>query len=226
MYSAAFNHPNLNQIAAKGVLAEMIPQFPSSTFPNHWAIITGLYPESNGLVGNRFRDPTTGEVFDYTNSEVMLNPKWWKGQPFWALAKEAGLKTATYFWPGSEVAVNGSADMMPDYLIAPYQESVPGEDRVKQILSWLDMDWTVRPSFLTVRRGFVFVSLKDDHGCDINVDFWLDLRAYSCTSQKWIRQRTNMDPIRPKSSRQSTTLTRSLGSSSPESRMLVAKARC
>jgi predicted AlkP superfamily pyrophosphatase or phosphodiesterase len=151
MYNPKFNHPNLNQMAARGVLAELIPQFPTLTFPNHWAIITGLYPESNGIVGNRFLDPATGEEFVYSNPTVALDPKWWKGLPFWSVARQAGIKTASYFWPGSEVAINGSVELMSNYIISPYSDSVPGETRVNQVLSWLDLDWEERPSFITVR---------------------------------------------------------------------------
>jgi predicted AlkP superfamily pyrophosphatase or phosphodiesterase len=31
----------------------MVPVFPSLTFPNHYAIITGLHGEDNGIVANK-----------------------------------------------------------------------------------------------------------------------------------------------------------------------------
>ena len=45
--------PNLKALAARGVRAkELIPSFPSLTFPNHYTIVTGLYPEHHGIVAN------------------------------------------------------------------------------------------------------------------------------------------------------------------------------
>src|SRR4051812_17652796 len=46
--------PHLRQLARDGVTAAgLIPVFPSNTFPNHYAIVTGLYPSHSGLVNNR-----------------------------------------------------------------------------------------------------------------------------------------------------------------------------
>src|SRR5690348_4724045 len=47
----------LRELAARGVHAErMVPSFPSKTFPNHYTIVTGLYPEHNGVIANAMRD--------------------------------------------------------------------------------------------------------------------------------------------------------------------------
>ena len=37
----------------------MLPSYPSITFPNHYTLVTGLYPDHNGIVANRFTDPST-----------------------------------------------------------------------------------------------------------------------------------------------------------------------
>ena len=51
---------NLRALAARGVRAErMISAFPSKTFPNHYSIVTGLYPEHHGIVANAMRDSAT-----------------------------------------------------------------------------------------------------------------------------------------------------------------------
>src|SRR5580693_7274858 len=50
--------PNLNALAAQGVHAQrLISAFPSLTFPNHYTIVTGLYPEHHGIVNNHIYDP-------------------------------------------------------------------------------------------------------------------------------------------------------------------------
>src|SRR5438105_643715 len=50
--------PILHALMKSGVTAKsLIPVFPSITFPNHYSIITGLYPEHHGIVGNEMWDP-------------------------------------------------------------------------------------------------------------------------------------------------------------------------
>src|ERR1700753_1093802 len=50
---------HLLALGKQGVWAPqgMLPSFPSLTFPNHYTIVTGLYPEHHGLVANGFYDP-------------------------------------------------------------------------------------------------------------------------------------------------------------------------
>src|SRR6476661_8526584 len=56
--------PDLKALAARGVRATaMIPSFPVLTFPNHYSIVTGLYPEHHGIVGNTMRDAAVPERF-------------------------------------------------------------------------------------------------------------------------------------------------------------------
>ena len=56
--------PALNAFIASGVSPRyMLPSFPSVTFPNHFTLVTGLYPESHGVVGNQFWDPDFQEEF-------------------------------------------------------------------------------------------------------------------------------------------------------------------
>src|SRR5260221_13869473 len=63
--------PNLKALAAKGVHAkELIPSFPSLTFPNHYTIVTGLYPGHHGIVQNTMWDAATGARFSLQSAEV------------------------------------------------------------------------------------------------------------------------------------------------------------
>src|SRR5476651_143352 len=51
--------PNLRALAARGVHANgLIPSFPALTFPNHYTIVTGLYPAHHGIIANTMRDPS------------------------------------------------------------------------------------------------------------------------------------------------------------------------
>lgn len=42
----------------------MFPSYPSKTFPNHYTIATGLYPESHGIVDNLIYDPEISDKLE------------------------------------------------------------------------------------------------------------------------------------------------------------------
>ncbi|OAP55344.1 hypothetical protein AYL99_10317 [Fonsecaea erecta] len=128
--------PALNAFIASGVSPKyMLPSFPSVTFPNHFTLVTGLYPESHGVVGNQFWDPALEEEFWYTNVEVSMQPKWWNGEPLWVTAEHQGVRTAIHMWPGSEAHI---PDVEPTYL-DKYNESEALSRKVDRLLRWLDL---------------------------------------------------------------------------------------
>ncbi|XP_067467965.1 venom phosphodiesterase 1 isoform X1 [Thunnus thynnus] len=138
--------PVLDKLKRCGTSAEyMQAAFPSKTFPNHYTIVTGLYPESNGLIDNTMYDPVFDATFSLSNSEKD-NPAWYLGQPIWHTAKYQGLKSGTFFWPGSDVKINNS---FPD-IYQPYNGKVPFEERVFNVLKWLQLPDDERPDFFTL----------------------------------------------------------------------------
>ncbi|MGH0156921.1 UNVERIFIED_CONTAM: hypothetical protein FKN15_032671 [Acipenser sinensis] len=58
----------------------MRPVYPSKTFPNHYSIVTGLYPESHGIVDNNMYDVNRNATFRL-NMKEKFNPSWYQGQP-------------------------------------------------------------------------------------------------------------------------------------------------
>lgn len=53
--------PNLHWLASHGVRAQwMTPSFPTETYPNHYTLVTGLYPDRNGVIGNEMEDAANG----------------------------------------------------------------------------------------------------------------------------------------------------------------------
>jgi predicted AlkP superfamily pyrophosphatase or phosphodiesterase len=138
--------PNLRSLAARGVEAELIPSFPTVTFPNHYTIVTGLYPGRHGIVANDIRDAGTGRTFALSKISETRDPMWWGGEPLWVTASRAGLRSGTMFWPGSETPIGG---VRPTYW-RPYSRSVSGNARVDQVLRWLDQPSAERPAFLTL----------------------------------------------------------------------------
>ena len=139
--------PALRGLMARGVRAEgLIPSFPTKTFPNHYTLVTGLYPGHHGVVGNSMRDPRSGRVFTMQDRAEVGSALWWGGDPVWNAVERTGRKAAAMFWPGSEAAIGG---MRPTYW-APYDHERPNDARVDQVLAWLDAPPRERPAFLTL----------------------------------------------------------------------------
>lgn len=140
--------PILDRLASEGRSAPegMIPVFPTKTFPNHYAIVTGLYPAEHGIVGNSMYDPERDATFTIRDRAAVEDPAWWTGEPIWTTAERNGIRSATYFWVGSESPYDG---IRPSYWY-PYDSSVSGADRVDQVLSWLDLPRGERPEVITL----------------------------------------------------------------------------
>uniref|UniRef100_A0A674DZ96 Ectonucleotide pyrophosphatase/phosphodiesterase 1 n=1 Tax=Salmo trutta TaxID=8032 RepID=A0A674DZ96_SALTR len=120
----------------------MRPVYPTKTFPNHYTIVTGLYPESHGIVDNKMYDVTRNASFSLKVPEK-FNAKWYQGEPVWLTAMDNNLKSATFFWPGSDVAVNG---ILPDF----YKTNIPFEERISTIFQWLNLPQGERPDLYTL----------------------------------------------------------------------------
>ncbi len=150
-YPEKANTPNLDALMARGVRARaLIPCFPTKTFPNHYTIVTGLYPEHHGIIANNILDPELGR-FRLSNREAVRDPRWWGGEPIWVTAEKQDVITAACFWPGSETAIKG---VLPTYWYA-YDGSLPNEARIQQLLDWLDLPEPKRPRLLTTYFSFV-----------------------------------------------------------------------
>ena len=73
-YLAKYDAPNLAKVAATGVTSRgLIPGFPTSTFPNHYSIVTGLYPGNHGLIGNSFYDRQRAQKYTMKNSNAVTH---------------------------------------------------------------------------------------------------------------------------------------------------------
>ncbi|KAI5196451.1 Phosphodiest-domain-containing protein [Aureobasidium subglaciale] len=108
--------PSLSAFVQAGVSPEFLTSsFPSVTFPNHVSLVTGLYPESHGIVGNSFWDPEFHEDFFYTDPARSMQPKWWNGEPIWITAEEQDVRTAIHMWPGSEAHIGTEPTFVDKY---------------------------------------------------------------------------------------------------------------
>ncbi len=138
--------PNLDRLAAEGVRAEgLTPVFPSKTFPNHYSIVTGLYPQNHGIVANIFYDPVLRADFRAGREDSVTDGRWWGGEPIWVTAEKQGRKSAPLFWPGVEAEIAG---VRPSYW-KKYDHDLPHQEQVDIVLSWLELPEDERPTFLT-----------------------------------------------------------------------------
>jgi len=146
-YASKYGAPNLEAIAKSGASAPdgMIPSFPSVTFPNHFSIVTGLYPEHHGIIENNFYDPARKEKYASRDATV-TDGSWYGGVPLWVLAEKQGMRSACYFWPGSEAEIDG---MRPSYYLH-YDNTVADEKRIEQVIKWLKLPAAERPHFITL----------------------------------------------------------------------------
>lgn len=159
-YLDKYKPPTLQKLAREGVRAKwMIPSFPTKTFPNHYTIVTGLYPQNHGIVENNVYD--FGEVFKMDQRDKIRNAKWWLGEPIWVTAEKQGQRAANYFWPGSEAAIDG----VHSSIWTGYNGKVPNDLRVDRVLSWLDKPPAYRPTFITL-----YFSTTDDVGHEFGPD--------------------------------------------------------
>ena len=147
--------PMLDRLAVQGATtAAMRPSFPSKTFPNHYTLVTGMYPGRHGIVSNRFYDEVLRDTFVNTDSLKVRESKWFGGEPVWVTAERQGMLTATYFWPGSEARIKGIQPSDFRYFQAGLDPAV----QVDQALAWLQRPAATRPHLIAMYFGFVDVA--------------------------------------------------------------------
>ncbi len=147
-YAKKYNAKNLLSIASHGASAPqgMIPAYPSVTFPNHYTLVTGLYPEHHGIVSMTFYNEDHTRRYSFNDPASSGDGSWYGGTPLWVLAEQQGMRAACFFWPGSEAAIGG---VRPSYYLH-YSDKFPNAARVDQVLDWLKLPEADRPHFITL----------------------------------------------------------------------------
>ena len=161
-YAERYQATNLLKIAREGTqTTSLIPCYPSKTFPNHYSIVTGLYPENHGIVDNYFYDPELDDSYMANSGEDVREGDWYGGIPIWSLVNQQGLKSATYFWIGSEAEIN---ETRPTYY-KKFNPSTKPTEVSNQIVDWLKLPAESRPHFIGA-----YYSLVDAAGHTYGVD--------------------------------------------------------
>ena len=144
-YLQKFHPPHLEELATNGVRAErLISAFPSLTFPNHYTIVTGLWPEYHGIIANSFYDPGFKTNFTLGNSGP-TDGRWWNGEPIWVTAVKQGREADCMFWPGSEAAIEGMRPTQWQH----FDKNVQPTNCVDTALGWL-AETNGKPSLVTL----------------------------------------------------------------------------
>jgi len=148
--------PNMTALAKQGTRAiSLQPSFPSKTFPNHYTIVTGMYPEHHGIINNSFINPQSGEAYRVGDSLSVRDDNWYSGETIWVTAQKQGLKTASAFWPGSETRNPARRPVYFHY----YDGSVSHQRRLDWVIDWFSLPEEERPRLVTL-----YFSDTDDSG--------------------------------------------------------------
>ena len=136
---------NLRALAAHGVRAErMTPSFPSLTFPNHYTIATGLYPDHHGIVSNAILDPAIGK-FGIGDNPAVREPRWWGGEPIWVTAEHQHERAAPLSWPGAEAPIGGAHATW----WKRYDQNQPIAEKAPEVLALLALPRDSAPRLIT-----------------------------------------------------------------------------
>ena len=155
-YVEKYKPPHISNFIKNGVkAASLIPSFPSKTFPNHYTIATGMYPDKHGIIGNSFYSNKKNVTYKIGNREMVEDGTFYRGTPIWIQADRASMVSASYFFVGSEANIQG---LHPTYY-HKYDGSIKNDVRVAQALNWLALPTKKRPHIITM-----YFSDMDDVG--------------------------------------------------------------
>jgi len=140
-----YHATNLQALRMRGVAASsMLPSYPSVTFPNHYSLATGLYPAHHGLVDNTFYDPKKGKGYRISDRAAVTDSSWYGGTPIWVLAEQQKMLSASFFWVGSEAAVDG---IRPSYYYI-FNDKIALDTRLQAVKDWLTLPEVQRPHLI------------------------------------------------------------------------------
>lgn len=139
-YPSRAHTPTLDSLASVGVRSVFRPCFPSVTFPNHYSMATGLHPDHHGLVSNSFYDMKLDSVYRMGN----LDPRFFGGEPIWNTAERQGIRTASFYWVGSEVPLTGGQPS----IWKTFDKSVSFSSRADSVIAWLRLPEAIRPHLI------------------------------------------------------------------------------
>jgi predicted AlkP superfamily pyrophosphatase or phosphodiesterase len=167
-YAKRDHAAHLLALGEKGVWAPegMLPSYPSLTFPNHFTIVTGLYPEHHGLVANNFYDPARKARYAISDAQAVTDGSWYSGVPLWSLAESHGMHAAVLLWPGSEAEIGGYRPTWYARFDSKTEASPEAQQaRIDDTVALLRLPAAERPHFIAI-----YCSEPDHEGHDFGPD--------------------------------------------------------
>ncbi|RLD42701.1 MAG: alkaline phosphatase family protein [Bacteroidetes bacterium] len=154
-YTDKTSTPNFDKIEQIGVKSRIQASFPTKTFPNHYSIATGLYPDHHGIVNNTFWDPQRGVLYKISDRSKVEDGYFYGGEPIWVTAEKQNVRSASYFWVGSEAEIDGYRPS----IWKRYEHNFPFYQRADSVIAWLQLPKEKRPHLITW-----YVSQPDSYG--------------------------------------------------------------
>jgi alkaline phosphatase D len=167
-YAKRDNATHLLAIGKAGVWAPegMLPSYPSLTFPNHYTLVTGLYPEHHGIVANSFLDPERNARYSMSDTDATHDGSWYGGIPLWSLAESQGMRTACILWVGCEAKIAGFRPSYYATFDSKTQATPKAEQaRIDDTLALLHLPAADRPHFIAI-----YFSEPDHEGHEFGPD--------------------------------------------------------
>ena len=116
----------------------LLPPFPTSTFPAHASLATGVFPDRHGIVNNEFFDRRRGP---YRRED---DASWLLAEPIWVTAERQGVRTAVYHWVFSYTPWHGVGATRS----VPFSAQTTDEEKIERIIEWLSRRGEDRPRLI------------------------------------------------------------------------------
>jgi predicted AlkP superfamily pyrophosphatase or phosphodiesterase len=92
--------PTLRRLAERGVVARRMEcVFPSTTWPTHASMVTGVRPDRHGVVANYILNRESGRAEDLTGDPIYDADRLLRAPTVYDVAHAAGRRTAAVDWP-------------------------------------------------------------------------------------------------------------------------------
>ena len=154
-----------------GVKVEYVRNvYPSITYVCHYSMLTGLYPESHGIVQNNFYDPVLRDHFVLSNKSDNFDPKWFDvgAEPIYVSNNKAGpeRRTGSVLFPTSFAKVK---NIGPDYMVHKFEDIfnltlLNTTERIDKMMQWFTRK--VNP----INLGLLYFPEPDETGHDYGPD--------------------------------------------------------
>jgi hypothetical protein len=137
-YLERFHPPTLSRLKAEGAFTTReTPIFPSLTFPNHVAQVTGVGVDGHGIPMNGFYDEADGQTWNFPDQASLV-----RAETVWQTAERQGVRTMCVDWPMSndETGANRAA-----YFDPAFDGQEADRHRLDRIVAMLDADRDPQP---------------------------------------------------------------------------------